>query len=78
MSNIQLKIDSNDRMLKHISLIRKFDPALSISAIKHNIERSSYVINHDLYAYDLVEEIMGIERTVRFRQKETDRALENE
>lgn len=66
---IQLKIKKDDHLTKYISLIRKYDPSLSIADIKTRIERSEYVIEHDFVPkYDFCDEISGVDRNVLFRE----------
>ncbi|WP_042479421.1 hypothetical protein [Bacillus ndiopicus] len=74
MSIVQIKIDNDENILKYITLIRKFNAALSIHTIKSNIENNNYVVSHDLYAYDVVDDLLKIDHTARFRQLLTDLA----
>lgn len=68
MSIVQIKIDNDANILKYITLIRKFNSALSIQTIKSNIKNGHYVVSHDLYAYNVVDELLEIDHTARFRQ----------
>ncbi|WP_341300571.1 hypothetical protein MHB44_20020 [Lysinibacillus sp. FSL H8-0500] len=68
MSIVQIKIDGDTNIVKYITLIRKFNNALPITIIKSNIENKNYVIHHNLYAYDLVDDLLNIDHTARFRQ----------
>ncbi|MCT6926290.1 hypothetical protein [Metasolibacillus sp.] len=68
MSIVQIKIDNDANILKYITLIRKFNSALPIQTIKSNIKNGHYVVSHDLYAYNVVDELLEIDHTARFRQ----------
>ena len=64
---VQLKLEKNIKIAKYITLIRKFDPALSIGQIKSNIENNSYVVSFDLHYLDVLEDLQGIDRKLLFR-----------
>lgn len=67
MQWVQVKVEKDAKLAKYISLIRKFDPALSVSQIKNSIENSLYAVSFDLYYYDVLEDIQGIDRKSVFR-----------
>ena len=68
MSIVQIKIERDKNIVKYITLIRKFNNTLPMTIIKSNIESKNYVIHHDLYAYDVVDDLLNIDHTARFRQ----------
>jgi hypothetical protein len=67
MSVVQLKVEKNAKLAKYISLIRKFDPTLSVGQIKNNIENSVCAVSFDLDYFDVLEAIQGIDRKSVFR-----------
>ncbi|WFR60104.1 hypothetical protein QA584_13800 [Anaerocolumna sp. AGMB13025] len=67
MQLIQLKLKKDAKIAKYISLIRKFDPTISVAQIKNNIENNSYAISFDLHYYDVLEDLQGIDRKLVFR-----------
>lgn len=64
---VQLKLEKDTKVVKYITLIRKFDPAISIGQIKNNIENNSYVVSFDLHYMDVLEDLQGIDRKLLFR-----------
>ncbi len=67
MSIVKLKIEKDDNLVKYISLIRKFDKSLSIGEIKKRIENHDYVIKHNLFGYDICDDMNGIDKNKLFR-----------
>jgi hypothetical protein len=67
MGLVQLKLEKDIKLAKYISLIRKFDPTISIGQIKSNIENKTYVMSFDLEYYDVLEDLQGIDRKSVFR-----------
>lgn len=45
---VRLKLASEDKISKYISMIRKFDKSLPLSEIKRRIESNDYAIEFDL------------------------------
>ena len=64
---VQLKLEKDLKVVKYITLIRKFDPTISIGQIKNNIENNSYVVSFDLHYLDVLEDLQGIDRKLLFR-----------
>jgi mannosyltransferase OCH1-like enzyme len=67
MGLVQLKLEKDIKVAKYISLIRKFDPTISIGQIKSNIENKTYAMSFDLEYYDVLEDLQGIDRKLVFR-----------
>jgi hypothetical protein len=67
IKTVQFKIEKDLKVVKYITLIRKFDPAISIGQIKNNIENNSYVVSFDLHYLDVLEDLQGIDRKLLFR-----------
>ena len=67
MKLIQLKLEKETKIVKYITLIRKFDPALSVGQIKSDIENNTYAVSFDLNYFDVVEELQGMDRKKAFR-----------
>ena len=62
-----MKLEKDIKVVKYITLIRKFDPTISIGQIKNNIENNSYVVSFDLHYLDVLEDLQGIDRKLLFR-----------
>lgn len=67
MQWVHVKVEKDAKLAKYISLIRKFDPILSVGQIKNSIENSLYAVGFDLHYYDVLEDIQGIDRKLVFR-----------
>ncbi len=67
MGIVKLKLEKDIKVAKYISLIRKFDPTISIGQIKSSIENNSYAMSFDLEYYDVLEDLQGIDRKLVFR-----------
>lgn len=59
---IRIKINSYDSLTKTVSIIRNFDNSLSIKEMKDNISNQKYVLEYDIYQFDITEEIQHIDR----------------
>ncbi|MEO3944776.1 hypothetical protein [Gorillibacterium sp. CAU 1737] len=67
MNLVQVKVEKDVKIAKYISLIRKFDPTLSVGQIKSSIENNLYVVGFDLHYFDVLEDIQGMDRKSVFR-----------
>lgn len=67
MDLIQMKIKKDPSMVQYIKRIRKFDPSLTIGAVKGAIETGGFVLEYDLDSYDVLEALEGIDRKRVFR-----------
>ncbi|GAB2575133.1 hypothetical protein [Gracilibacillus alcaliphilus] len=59
---IALKIIDYDQLAKVISIIRRFDNRLSIKELKKNIFNQNYIMEYDIYQFDIAEEMNQINR----------------
>ncbi|WP_368654927.1 hypothetical protein AB4Y30_07845 [Ornithinibacillus sp. 4-3] len=59
---IGIKISSYVYLAETVSIIRKFDNSISIKEIKDNISNQKYVLEYDIYQFDITEEIQHIDR----------------
>ena len=74
MSSYKLKMQAETAGGKVISILRRFDPSLSIGEIRRRINENDYVIEYDLLRWEVTEELAGVDRISRF--EELIRALE--
>ena len=66
MSIYALKIKIEGTGSKAISLLRKFDPSLSIGEIRKRMQKDDFVVKYDLLHWDITEEMTGIDRITKF------------
>ena len=66
MSVYKLKIKTEENSSRVISLLRKFDSAISIGEIRKRIAEDDYIVKYDLLHWDLSEEMAGIDRISKF------------
>ena len=69
---LQLKIKSDNNIAKYITTLRKYDNSLSIGEIKKRIENNAYVIEHDLYSWDICDDMNNVDRNQLFRKLISD------
>ena len=70
MSKYALKIKTEGSGTKVISILRKFDPSLSIAEIRKRMQEDDFVVKYDvkydLLHWDVTEEMAGIDRITKF------------
>ena len=66
MSVYALKIKVEGNCSKVISILRKFDPSLSIGEIRKRMQCNDFVVEYDLLHWDITEEMAGIDRISKF------------
>jgi hypothetical protein len=66
MSSYKLKIQAETAGTKVISILRKFDPSLSIGEIRRRIQENDYAVEYDLLRWEVTEELAGVDRISRF------------
>lgn len=66
MSKYALKIKTEETGTKVISILRKFDPSLSIAEIRKRMQEDDFVVKYDLLHWDVTEEMAGIDRITKF------------
>ena len=66
MSVFALKIRVDGNVSKVISILRKFDPSVSIGEIRRRIKEDAYVVKYDLLHWDITEEMAGVDRISEF------------
>ena len=66
MSVYALKIKVEGNCSKVISILRKFDPSLSIDEIRKRMQSDDFVVKYDLLHWDITEEMAGIDRISKF------------
>jgi hypothetical protein len=66
MSKYALKIKTEGTGTKVISILRKFDPSLSIAEIRKRMQEDDFVVKYDLLHWDVTEEMAGIDRITKF------------
>ena len=74
MSSYKLKIQAETAGAKVISILRRFDPSLSIGEIRRRIHENDYAVEYDLLRWEVTEELAGVDRISRF--EDLIRALE--
>ena len=57
MSKYALKIKTEETGTKVISILRKFDPSLSIGEIRKRMQEDDFVVKYDLLHWDVTEEM---------------------
>ena len=62
MSSYKLKIQAGTAGTKVISILRKFDPSLSIGEIRRRINENDYVVEYDLFRWEVTEELAEVDR----------------
>ena len=62
---LKIKVDGNGS--KVISILRKFDPSLSIGEIRRRMQCDDFVVKYDLLHWDITEEMAGIDRISKFK-----------
>ena len=65
MSKYALKIKTEETGTKVISILRKFDPSLSIAEIRKRMQEDDFVVKYDLLHWDVTEEMAGIDRITK-------------
>lgn len=60
MSAYALKIKAPGNGSKVISILRKFDPSLSIGEIRKRMQCDDFVVEYDLLHWDITEEMAGM------------------
>ena len=68
MSVYALKIKVEGNCSKVISILRKFDPSLSIGEIRKRMQCNDFVVEYDLLHWDITEEMAGIDRITKFEK----------
>ena len=68
MSVYALKIKVEGNCSKVISILRKFDPSLSIGEIRKRMQSDDFVVKYDLLHWDITEEMAGIDRITKFEK----------
>ena len=63
---LKIKVDGNGS--KVISILRKFDPSLSIGEIRKRMQCNDFVVEYDLLHWDITEEMAGIDRISKFEK----------
>ena len=63
---LKIKVDGNGS--KVISILRKFDPSLSIGEIRKRMQSDDFVVKYDLLHWDITEEMAGIDRISKFEK----------
>ena len=58
----KLKVSGGDSFAKVVKILRTFDPSLSISEIKRRMEEGEYVVEYDLWHWDISEDMKGVNR----------------
>ena len=66
MSVYALKIKAPGNGNKVISILRKFDPSLSIDEIRKRMRCNDFVVEYDLLHWEITEEMAGIDRISKF------------
>ena len=66
MSVYALKIKVEGNGSKAISILRRFDPSLSIGEIRKRMQSDDFVVKYDLLHWDVTEEMAGIDRISKF------------
>ena len=66
MSVYALKIKVKGNGSKAISILRRFDPSLSIGEIRKRMQSDDFVVKYDLLHWDVTEEMAGIDRISKF------------
>ena len=66
MSVYALKIKVEGNGSKAISILRRFDPSLSIGEIRKRMQSDDFVVKYDLLHWDITEEMAGIDRISKF------------
>ena len=66
MSVYALKIKVKGNGSKAISIMRRFDPSLSIGEIRKRMQSDDFVVKYDLLHWDVTEEMAGIDRISKF------------
>ena len=61
---LKIKVDGNGS--KVISILRKFDPSLSIGEIRKRMQCNDFVVEYDLLHWEITEEMAGIDRISKF------------
>lgn len=69
---LKLKIENDSSISKYIPVLRKYNKALSMAEIKKRIENNEYVIEHDLYSWDICDDINNVDRNRLFRKLISD------
>ena len=67
MSIYKLKIKDTDNIIKIIPIIRRFDSSLSIADIKKRIAEDDYLVEYDLFHWDITEEMEGVDRISKLK-----------
>ena len=68
MSVYALKIKVEGNCSKVISILRKFDPSLSIGEIRKRMQSDDFVVKYDLLHWDITEEMAAIDRISKFEK----------
>ena len=68
MSIYALRIKTEGTGTKVISILRKFDPSLSIAEIRKRMQEDDFVVKYDLLHWDVTEEMAGIDRISKFEK----------
>ena len=68
MSIYALKIKAPGNGSKVISILRKFEPSLSIGEIRKRMQCDDFVVEYDLLHWDITEEMAGIDRISKFEK----------
>lgn len=63
---LKTKVDGNGS--KVISILRKFDPSLSIGVLRKRMQSDDFVVKYDLLHWDITEEMAGIDRISKFEE----------
>ena len=66
MSVYALKIRIEGTGSKVISILRYFDPSLSIGEIRKRIKEDDFPVKYDLLHWDVTEEMAGVDRISKF------------
>ena len=61
---LKIKVEGNGS--KAISILRRFDPSLSIGEIRKRMQSDDFVVKYDLLHWDVTEEMAGIDRISKF------------
>lgn len=61
---LKIKVDGNGSIV--ISILRKFDPSLSIGEIRKRMQCNDFVVEYDLLHWEITEEMAGIDRISKF------------
>ena len=69
MSVYALKIKVEGNGSKAISILRRFDPSLSIGEIRKRMQSDDFVVKYDLLHWDVTEEMAGIDRISKFESR---------